>query len=127
MNIKKLVLTGAATALVGGFAFAPNAIAEENPPAAEGHCAPIEEAAPLADVVLLYGEQPGEGQGCLVAEGGGTVPVNPLDDGHIGIYEGSDGNPALYGDCAAREDGAGFTPWDPTAGDTDPAACSPAS
>lgn len=124
MHIRNLMLAGAATAAVGLAVLAPAATAEENPPAAEGHCAAIEEAAPLGDVVKLYGEQPGDGQGCLVAEGGGDVPVNPLDDGHLGVYEGPEG-PALYGDCEPRAEDAGFTPWDPTAGDTDASKCAP--
>jgi hypothetical protein len=124
MQIKKLALVGAAATLVGGLALAPNAVADENPPAADGHCAEIEGT--QNEVVGLYGESPEEdGQGCLVAEGKGAVPVNPVDGGHIGIYDGGD-TPALYGDCSPREDGAGFTPWEPTAEGNDTSACEPA-
>lgn len=121
---RKLITAAAAAAMFGGLLLAPNAFAEDH--AAEGNCSEIEGTGEALDGTAgLYGEEPGEGQGCIVAEGEGGVPVNPLDDGHIGAYEGEDGTPALYGDCSPREDGAGFTPWDPTAGDTDTSACEP--
>ena len=95
MQIKKLVLAGAAAALVGGFAFAPNATA------AEGEC---DEVQRVDGVLVVHGESPETaGEGCLVLEGD-WLPVNPLDDGHVGIYDdGGDPAPGLYGSCDGRE------------------------
>lgn len=121
--MKKIIMGAAAAAMLGGMLLAPSAFAADH--AAEGNCDEIAGTEALDGVVGLYGELPGGGQGCLVAEGEGQVQVNPVDDGHIGVHEGPDGSPALYGDCAPREEGAGFTPWDPTAGGTDASKCAP--
>lgn len=119
---RKLIAGAAGIALTFGAGFGQAAFADDDP--ATGHCSEIEGTS--NPVVGLYGQSPeNEGEGCLVAEGKGAVPVNPVDDGHIGVYDGGDA-PALYGDCSPRGDGAGFTKWDPTAGGTDTNACKPA-
>lgn len=121
--MKKIITAAASAAMLGGLLLAPSATA------AEGECEAIEEAAPVADtgVATIHGESPANaGEGCLVVEGGGAIEVNPLDDGHIGIYDdGGDPAPGVYGSCDGRDADGNFKPL-PGEEDPDFTKCSPA-
>lgn len=132
--MKKLITGAAAAAMLGGLLLAPSSFADSeadpaDDKAATGHCSEGSlSGANDNGVVDIYSEAPGEGQGCLVLEGGGeVVPVHPLDDGHIGVYEKEDGTAGLYGSCTTRGEDEHFSTFDPTAeSETDPAeTCDP--
>lgn len=127
MQIKKLALVGAAAALAGGIGFGPNAIAEEEP--TQVQCSQSQTIPSVDGLVTVHGEQPGsDGGGCLILEGDGGVPVNPVDDGYIGVHEDDGtGNPTLVGSCAPQADDSSdqYNAWDPVNGETDSASCTP--
>lgn len=123
MQIKKLVLAGTAAALLGGFAFAPTAQADDQ--------------LPENGVVQVDGAQNEAGDGgYVVVRGEGDVPVNPLDNGYIGVYGDVGSGPGLKGSCSGEfetdEDGNElegpdrYSNFDPAGGDeADTAACQP--
>lgn len=121
--MKKLITAAVAAAMLGGLMLAPTATA------APGECAESTSAAPVndaQDATTIHAESPAnDGEGCVVLEGGGDVPVNPLDNGHIGVYDGGD-TPGLYGSCDGRNADGSFKAFDPAApSDGAAEACQP--